>query len=1006
MARIPVAPAEFQSTTRIPNTSQPGFEALGRGIQQVGAAAVNVAQEMRVREEMAMKAQEDKAAFDADVALQQYQIETADTSRVAALEATPDGSGQVAAGVEYMRSKSDKIDAQIANLENRGLHHIAADLRQKSQQVTARHVVALQDNEFDGRKLYETDALNRSREGLENAVTADPDFNDAQLAAHQQMVDNSITYTDLEKDIYQRESETLMKTREVEMAARANPELATEMVGGPRTNITQANSLLREFEGFREGTYFDMTRERLGYGSDTITLADGTVRYVKKGDVVSRADAERDLMRRTEIARTQIIAGVGPEAWARLPAYTQAALISVTYNYQSDKMQGRWRPTLQRRLADAVRTGDPTKIANAIRSLGGDNAGINRKRREREAVYAETGKLPGSNITAVSAGNDRYADLPFDVRSQLRTNAQAQYNAAGTSLNKQISQRQTAEDERLRLGIETGAITQPQTILTNDILSDGQKASRMSQLEERQKSSMAAAAFNSQLAQRAEGGPGPDYRNPNSRKAADNAFDNYVPAQNFMSDPAAMASAVEWGQATGYVPRAMSNRMLSAINAGPDGARELATLAPAMSMILDQQPDALQSRDGAGKITGVLEQFNRRIRSGETTNNAIKRIAELNDEAMKKGHNQLVSDHQSWIDENATVKGVKKIAAADAPWYNVWADDPTLGNTETQRAITEDYRQILKDSIWDTRGDVEAAETLAAKRFNHWYGVTSADMDGSLRYTKMPVEKAYPALFAGYDENGVAIQNHDWITYDLEMDVANFAGDSYTPGTAWLTPTIETQRQWGEEEHPAYIVSWMNPDGQVESYPEPWRPDLAGGVAAAGVRYEAERNYLAEQATTAAEADVELGAGPGRAEALEGFLEEPPALREQEPTGAPGARALEGAASFLQRRGTAAARVAGEVAARLPTPPEGEPVDVERDVLTLENADTIRETLQEKLVQWRETVLAVRDKTKEISDVVDIEQQIRELRSVLRRAENGGMGAEAAAQMRRATTRR
>lgn len=140
--------------------------------------------------------------------------------------------------------------------------------------------------------------------------------------------------------------------------------------------------LLRQFEGFRETPYWDVNAYRTGYGSDTVTLADGRVVPVQPGMTISRADAERDLMRRvqTEFA-PRAASQVGAEIWGALPEHVRAPLISLAYNYGS----------LPDSVVAAVRTGDPERIAAAIEARATDNDGINAGRRRQEAAIIRSG---------------------------------------------------------------------------------------------------------------------------------------------------------------------------------------------------------------------------------------------------------------------------------------------------------------------------------------------------------------------------------------------------------------------------------------------------------------------------------------------------------------------------------------------------------------------------------------------------------------------------------------
>jgi len=139
---------------------------------------------------------------------------------------------------------------------------------------------------------------------------------------------------------------------------------------------TAAADFLRRREGFRESPYYDVNAYRAGYGSDTATLADGTVVPVRQGMTVSREDAERDLTRRIPEFERRVVSAVGQDQYAALPPNAQAALISIAYNYG----------TLPGSIRAAARSGDPAALAQAVAGLAGDNQGVNAIRRREEAA--------------------------------------------------------------------------------------------------------------------------------------------------------------------------------------------------------------------------------------------------------------------------------------------------------------------------------------------------------------------------------------------------------------------------------------------------------------------------------------------------------------------------------------------------------------------------------------------------------------------------------------------
>lgn len=145
--------------------------------------------------------------------------------------------------------------------------------------------------------------------------------------------------------------------------------------------LDQTTGLLRNFEGFKSTAYWDVNAYRTGYGSDTITKADGSVVRVTRDTVVTREDAERDLNRRAQIFANAARHQVSTSTWDSLPPHVQAALTSYAYNY------GHLTDDVVRAARQSAGSGDMTALANAVRNRQTNNNGVNARRRNQEADY-------------------------------------------------------------------------------------------------------------------------------------------------------------------------------------------------------------------------------------------------------------------------------------------------------------------------------------------------------------------------------------------------------------------------------------------------------------------------------------------------------------------------------------------------------------------------------------------------------------------------------------------
>ena len=163
----------------------------------------------------------------------------------------------------------------------------------------------------------------------------------------------------------------------------------------PMPQEDQTLNFIRKREAFSPDAYWDVNHHRAGFGSDTVTNPDGTVVPVTSDTHVTIDDANRDLNRRSNISSNQIQQAVGQDAWNGLAPNARTALTSLTYNY------GR----LPNSVAAAVKTGDPTTIANAVEALKGDNNGANFDRRLEEASMID----PTRQYTPQRSFGDQYA---------------------------------------------------------------------------------------------------------------------------------------------------------------------------------------------------------------------------------------------------------------------------------------------------------------------------------------------------------------------------------------------------------------------------------------------------------------------------------------------------------------------------------------------------------------------------------------------------------------------
>lgn len=248
----------------------------------------------------------------------------------------------------------------------------------------------------------------------------------------------------------------------------------TDLLTDTGSGMDLSAKLLRSFEGFRATPYFDTNAFRVGYGSDTVTLADGSIQKVVQGMRISVEDANRDLVRRIGEFQNGIKSDIGTERFNSFNPQQQAALTSIAYNYGS----------LPQRIIEAVKTGSSEEIATAIRGLAGDNGGVNSERRNKEAFVFSQGDQ--FNPEGMAKLQDK----------QLETAQKYHETLAG---NLELSQEKAEADKRITLEqAQQIALTKEEnkakaagTTLT---AAERDQIMKSTELEWRKKDAMAAAA--------------------------------------------------------------------------------------------------------------------------------------------------------------------------------------------------------------------------------------------------------------------------------------------------------------------------------------------------------------------------------------------------------------------------------------------------------------------------------------------------------------------------------
>lgn len=204
--------------------------------------------------------------------------------------------------------------------------------------------------------------------------------------------------------------------------------------------LAASRAMIIRFEGKLDAARWDENHHRAGYGSDTITLPDGSTRPVTAGMQVTQDQMDRDLDRRIGLYHDELRKLVGPGVMAGFSAQQIASIASIQHNYGS--IPGRIKPALQ--------SGDAQLIAQAIAGLAMDYT-------RSERAQGKTGRPVNYNRRMEEAG--AFGNVAF-LEGRFSGELQARDDRAREAKRRQDeaareAKRRADEDSRMRGSITT-----------------------------------------------------------------------------------------------------------------------------------------------------------------------------------------------------------------------------------------------------------------------------------------------------------------------------------------------------------------------------------------------------------------------------------------------------------------------------------------------------------------------------------------------------------------------
>ena len=366
------ASPELVSTRRIPDMSQEGAAAVGASIGNLGEAVFGAGRAVGAfgarieaeRERAQGKADAQASMFQQyqnDLFVTQYQGNVANVVQDADLSAGPRGADLTAKAHETLTKYNADAEARIKELRGMGMEEEALSLAKNilriNSTVLGKADEAQRTREFD----FDKDYLIEQGDEAANATSTDRDSNDDLLAEFDRRVDNVPSFNEDQKAKIKEDVREMLLQKEAALTAGSDIVAGKELLGEALTETELVSNMLRGFEAFEAEAYDDSGQYSIGYGSGTVTRADGTVLRARPGMIITKQDAERDLQRRiTTEFMPKAMNQIGSDGWARLSPEARAVATSLAYNYGE----------VPDSVVAAFQSGDKDTMADAVRALG------------------------------------------------------------------------------------------------------------------------------------------------------------------------------------------------------------------------------------------------------------------------------------------------------------------------------------------------------------------------------------------------------------------------------------------------------------------------------------------------------------------------------------------------------------------------------------------------------------------------------------------------------------
>lgn len=361
------------------------------------------------------------------------------------------------------------------------------------------------------------------------------------------------------------------------------------------------------------------------------------------------------------------------------------------------------------------------------------------------AAWASRKMGSASGASSTVPADPRYSQLTLEERVSVYQKAEAGARQANIQRQAQQTAQRDAANDQVNAGIVAGTVRSEQDIWDNPYLDLGQKAARVTQFRTAQKGIIQAQ---SDIAAINGGSFAGDPYQSDFKTRVDNAAAfarKSLPAdqaQSFVESMVRQSGSVDSGT--------VNSIRVGAASRSPADVQQAMELGSRLTQI---NRNALSTRDGGASIQNQIDLYDSLKRNGYDATEAARRVAEQNDPEM-------VVKRQAIVKSEPVQKVIKKVSSSDVQqvFASGWFSSPNVGGESTQQfldigasieaeaQIVADYKSILEDAFAEANGNETVARDMAATRMKKIYGTSETSVFGSKTVMRLPPENTYAPL--------------------------------------------------------------------------------------------------------------------------------------------------------------------------------------------------------------------------------------------------------------------